>query len=55
MTREQLQERARQVVADWPPVSDETYAQLALLLASQPQPAAPVVPARPQAAQSTAA
>ncbi|MFD9445477.1 hypothetical protein ACFWBR_42470 [Streptomyces sp. NPDC060006] len=48
MTREELQERARQQVAEWPPVSDETYAQLALLLAPEPLAVARPVAARPQ-------
>ncbi|MFK0155404.1 hypothetical protein ACIQVK_25425 [Streptomyces sp. NPDC090493] len=32
----ELRERIRRMVDDWPPVTPETYAQLALLLAPEP-------------------
>jgi hypothetical protein len=33
----ELEERIRRMVDGWPPVSAETYAQLALLLAPEPR------------------
>lgn len=54
MIREEWQERIRRMVDGWPPVTPETYTQLALLLAPETGPAlAPAEreqPARPMAA-----
>lgn len=54
MIRPEWQERIRQMVDGWPPVTPETYARLALLLAPETGPAhSPAEreqPARPMAA-----
>jgi hypothetical protein len=53
--RLEWQDRIRRMVDDWPPVTSEAYAQLALLLTPEPYPvalpaAAPSQPVRQAAA-----
>lgn len=56
MIRPEWQEHIRQLVDDWPPVSETDYARLALLVAPEPQrPAVQPAPALTQAAHRTAA
>lgn len=56
MIRPEWQEHIRRMVDGWPPVSAETYAQLALLLGPEPQSIAEFPAARMRPApQSTAA
>lgn len=56
MIRPEWQEHIRRMVDGWPPVSAETYAQLALLLGPEQQPVAEFPAARtPSAPRSTAA
>lgn len=48
MIRPEWQERIRRMVDGWPPVTPETYAQLALLLAPESdRPSSPVDRERP--------
>ncbi|GGZ80486.1 hypothetical protein ACFOOM_07770 [Streptomyces echinoruber] len=58
MIRPEWQERIRRLVDDWPPVSEETYARLALLLAPEQRlaevPAPSVAVARPTPEQQAA-
>ncbi|GGN47228.1 hypothetical protein [Streptomyces fuscichromogenes] len=51
MSRPEWRERIRQMVDDWPPVTPETYAQLALLLAPAPASAMAPVALSPRARQ----
>ncbi|MFF5004652.1 hypothetical protein ACFY3G_17695 [Streptomyces phaeochromogenes] len=50
MIRPEWREHIRRMVDDWPSVSPETYAQLALLLAPERPPAVEPATVRPQQA-----